>query len=65
MSLGAVGTSSANLALWGKLQASLQNKNVGDTGETQKSTPAAAPPAQHRVSGASPSSGGSLIDVKT
>jgi len=64
MSVGAVGASSGNQALWGKLQESMQSRKA-EAPETEqgqsKPTPA---PVQHRVSGASPSMRGSLIDIK-
>lgn len=63
MSIGAVGSSNANADLWAVLQQSMQSKIAGGTGQKQESSPAVAPPAYHRVSGASPSSRGNMVNV--
>ena len=64
MSIGAVGSGNANAALWAKLQESMQSKNAGEVGKKPESSPAAAPPAYHRVSGASPSPRGNMVNIK-
>lgn len=62
MSVGTVGTSSANLALWTKVLESTHGNGAQAPGSTTGSAGTPAPPAYHGVSGASPS--GHLISVK-
>ncbi len=65
MSIGAVGYSSANSALWAKLQESMQSKNASGASKQQGNSPTSAisGASPQRMSGASPSSRGSLINV--
>ena len=65
MSVDAVGSSSANSALWAKLQESMQGKNAGGATKQQGNPPTSAMSgaSPQRMSGASPSSSGSLINT--
>ena len=62
MSVGAVGSSSVNSALWAKLQESMQSKNSGGASK-QPPTSAMSGASPQRMSGASPSSRGRLVNV--
>jgi hypothetical protein len=63
MSVGAVGSSGANSALWAKLQDSMQSKNTGGAEKPKAPTAAMSGASQNRMSGASQGSKGSMINI--
>ncbi len=63
MSVGSVGYTNGNADLWAKIQESTLSKFTGNAQKSQAEAPAAAPPAYHGVSGASPGSGWSKLNV--